>query len=596
MTSLSSTISASPGDATPAGIQKVAELQRRRRLVLAFNAATSLVLLWGAWTIASAGGGWSVIDILMFLCFCVAAPWSMLGFWNAALGLWLLHGKSNGLDEVMGFAAKAGNGPLKTRTAIFMTIRNEDPQRAMHRFSVIKKSVDATGHGASFDYFVLSDTSDAMVGEKEEKAFARWQAQETGSASKLTYRRRDNNKGYKAGNVTDFCERWGADYEFMLPLDADSLMDGKTILKLARIGEAWPKLGILQTLIVGMPTHSAFSRIFQFGMRQGMRPYTTGSSWWGGECGPFWGHNALVRIKPFMDHCHLPTLPGKPPLGGSILSHDAVEAAFMRRGGFECRILPVELGSFEENPPTILEFTRRDLRWCQGNLQYLKLMREPGLLPMSRFQLFWAILMFAAIPAWTALILLAALKPFDGENLADFPSGLAATIYVVFMLMYMTPKLAGFLDVLLTKGKVKSYGGYVRFAVGFVMELIFAFLLGATTTLRTTMFIIGLAFGKSVTWNGQLRDAHSLPFMTAAMGLWPQFVFGFIVLSLMAFGAPSMIPWSLPLTAGYVLAVPFAMITASPALGRFLERTKLCGVPEEFVHMPEVEASQGKAG
>src|SRR5690606_37605940 len=123
-------------------------------------------------------------------------------------------------------------------------------------------------------------------------------------------------------------------------------------------------------------------------------------AWWQGDCGPYWGHNAMLRIAPFMRHCRLPVLPGAPPLGGRILSHDQVEATFMRRAGWEVRVLPEESGSFEENPPTLPDFIKRDLRWCQGNWQYLRLVGQPGLHAMGRLQLWLAILMYVSGPAW----------------------------------------------------------------------------------------------------------------------------------------------------------------------------------------------------
>ena len=207
----------------------------------------------------------------------------------------------------------------------------------------------------------------------------------------------------------------------MLPLDADSLMSGDQIVRLTRMMQAHPKIGILQSLVVGMPSSSAFARIFQFGMRHGMRSYTMGQAWWVGDCGPFWGHNALVRIKPFHEQCDLPMLPGKPPLGGHVLRHDQVEATLMRRAGYEVRVLPEERGSWEENPPTMLEFARRDVRWCQGNMQYLKLLDLPGLYPMSRFQLVWAILMFIGIPAWTLMIALLPVAAWQARDIDEFP-------------------------------------------------------------------------------------------------------------------------------------------------------------------------------
>lgn len=569
-------------DTTPAGLQPRATLFRRRLFVGALNIGVYAALLWWLSSILAVSG-WSVIDMAIFACFAVAAPWGVLGVCNALIGVWLLHGGPDARDAAAPFA-KAGDGdaPVRARTAVLMTIRNEDPARAFARIAAVKASVDATGQGAAFGYFVLSDTDDDAVAAAEAAAFAAWRGAATASSSQLHYRRRTSNEGFKAGNVRDFCERWGADYEFMLPLDADSLMDGPTILRMARICEAYPRLGILQSLVVGAPSRSAFARIFQFGMRHGMRPYTMGSAWWAGDCGPFWGHNAFVRIKPFVEHCHLPVLPGGPPLGGQIMSHDQVEAVLMRRAGFEVRVLPEEVGSWEENPPTLLEFTRRDLRWCQGNMQYFRLLGLKGIQPMSRFQLIWAISMFIGLPAWTAIIALSVIKPLDGEPTALFPAASALGLYGVFMLFYLAPKLAGFADIALTRGAVARYGGGLRFAAGALTELLFSFLISAATTLRTSLFMIGLLFGRAVVWNGQARDAHALSWGTAARGLWPQTAFGFALLAFAWPLAPGLILWSAPLTLGYFLAIPFAVATADPRFGAWLARVGLCAIPEEI--------------
>jgi len=575
---------------TPAGLQDATILGRRRLLVLMLNLATLALLLAGLAQVLGAGG-WTVADAAIFVAFLFGAPWTVLGFWNAAIGLWLLHGRKDGLAEVAPFAAAGERAtPLSLRIAVLMTLRNEDPARAFRRLKVVKESLDATGEGVWFDYFVLSDTNDPMVAAAEEALAAAW-AREIGEPARLTYRCRTDNAGFKAGNLRDFCERWGERYELMLPLDADSVMAGETILGMARMMQAHPKLGILQSLVVGMPSRSAFARIFQFGMRHGMRPYTMGSAWWGGDCGPFWGHNALVRIAPFRDHCHLPVLPGGPPLGGAVMSHDQVEATLMRRAGYEVRVLPVEGGSWEENPPTMLEFAKRDLRWCLGNLQYLKLLDLAGLKPMSRFQLVWAILMFLGLPAWTLMIALLPLKVLEDRAIADYPVALAAGLYVLFLAMYLSPKLAGFADILLTRGGVRRYGGGARFLVSAVIEVVFAFLQGAVSSFRTTLFMIGLAFGKArIGWNGQARDAHALSFATALAGLWPHLLFGTYLFAALGLLAPAVLIWSLPLTAGYLLAIPFAMLTAWPAAGPWLARHGLCGIPEDF-EMPPVLAA-----
>ena len=579
---------------TPTGIQSMDELRRRRWLVAVLNIVTWVLFMWGVARVLGAGG-WTVLDYVLFVAFVIGSPWTVLGFWNSVIGFWLLHIAKNPMEQVAPFAA-AGDlpTPVTVRTAIMMTLRNEDPARAFLRLRTVKASVDATGEGRQFDYFILSDTNDPLAAAAEDAAAKAW-ASEVGEPGRVTYRRRTVNTGFKAGNVREFCEQWGRDYELMLPLDADSLMSGQSIVRLTRMMQAHPRLGILQSLVVGMPSSSMFARIFQFGMRHGMRTYTMGQSWWGGECGPFWGHNALVRIKPFVEQCDLPILPGKPPLGGHVLSHDQVEATLMRRAGYEVRVLPIEDGSWEENPPTMLDFAKRDVRWCQGNMQYVKLLDLPGLYPMSRFQLVWAILMFLGIPAWTLMIGLSPFAAWQAQGVADFPSALAGFLYVVFFTMYLSPKIAGLADAVLTKGGMARYGGPLRFAVSAVIEIVFSFLQGAVSTIRTTIFMIGLAFGKSVVWGGQSRDAYGISLRTAILDLWPQLVFGLLVCGGLYAVSPAAFWWSLPLTAGYLVAVPFAVITAMPAMGRLFQRLGLNGIPEDFDTPAEVKAVLGTA-
>jgi membrane glycosyltransferase len=584
-------LAGAPSLSVPTGLQANAELSRRRLIMMVLNVVTWFAMLWLAAQVLGAGG-WTIVDMIMFVCFAFGTPWTVVGFWNSVIGLWLLHFHKDPMGAVAPYA-DAGDvaTPITIKTAVFMTLRNEDPTRAIRRLRIVKDSIDATGEGAAFSYFVLSDTNRPEVAAAEEAAIAAWKAQDP-DAARITYRRREDNKGYKAGNVRDFCERWGKDYELMLPLDADSVMSGPAIVRLVCMMQAHPRIGILQSLVVGMPSTSAFARIFQFGMRHGMRSYTMGQAWWVGDCGPFWGHNAVVRIKPFVEDCDLPLLPGKPPLGGHVLSHDQVEATLMRRAGFEVRVLPVENGSWEENPPTMLDFAQRDVRWCQGNMQYIKLLDLPGLYAMSRFQLVWAVLMFIGIPAWTLMIALLPIAAWEGQSVADYPVGLAIFLYILFFVMYLSPKIAGLLDAVLTKDGVARYGGPVRFAVSAALELVFSFLQGAISTIRTSIFMIGLAFGKSVVWGGQSRDAYGISWATAVRTLWPQTLFGVVVCGLLWMVNPSVFWWSLPLTAGYLVAIPFAVLTASPALGRWFKRVGLAGIPEDFDPPAEIRAVQ----
>ncbi len=575
---------------TPTGLQQLTTLTHRRWLVAALNIVTCIALLASLAYVLGADG-WTVVDAITLLAATIGLPWTVLGFWNALIGLWLLHGVRDPLGRVAPYAAPSSE-PLRIRTAVLMTLRNEVPTRALHRLRTVKASIDATGEGQAFDWFVLSDTNRDDIADLEAAEIAAWQASDPDGA-RIFYRRRTDNTGYKAGNLRDFCARWGANYEVMLPLDADSVMAGPTIVAQVHMMQAHPRLGILQSLVVGMPSASAFARLFQFGMRHAMRSYTMGQAWWTGECGPFWGHNALVRIKPFADDCHLPILPGAPPLGGHVLSHDQVEATLMRRAGYEVRVLPVEGGSWEENPPSMPEFVRRDLRWCQGNLQYLKLLNLPGLHAISRFQLVWAIAMFIGIPAWTLLIALLPLLAWQAGD--GFPAGAAIALYLAYLLMFLTPKLAGIADVLLTPGGAQRYGGRTRLACGALAETLFSFLQSAASTFHTTLFMIALVFGRSVTWGGQARDAERLAWGDATALLWPQLVFGVIVVGTLAVIAPAAALWSLPMTAGYLVAIPLAVVTAHPAVSRWMVATNLAGIPEDFDPPAEVRAVQAGA-
>src|SRR6267142_4225568 len=377
----------------------------RRMLFAALFAGTmagSLVLA----ALALAPGGFGIIDIILLALFAVTLPWMVAGFWNAVIGFVIMRFSADPIAAVIPAAARShGDEPVTASTAILLCIRNELPERMIRNLEPMLAGLDAAGFGECFHLYVLSDTSDAEIAANEEACFAalisHWRDRVA-----ITYRRRAVNTGYKAGNIREFCDRSGSKHDFAVTLDADSLMTADAVLRLVRIMQADPSLGILQGLIVGLPSTSTFARVFQFGMRLGMRSYTIGSAWWQGDCGPYWGHNAVLRLAPFMAHCELPPLPDNALIGGHVLSHDQIEAVLMRRAGYEVRVLAEEGSSFEENPPTLLEFIRRDLRWCQGNMQYWQFVRMAGLRPVSRYQLLFAILMFLGSPAWVGLLVI----------------------------------------------------------------------------------------------------------------------------------------------------------------------------------------------
>jgi membrane glycosyltransferase len=307
-----------------------------------------------------------------------------------------------------------------------------------------------------------------------------------------------------------------------------------------------------------------------------MRSYTLGAASWQGDCGPYWGHNAIIRLAPFARECHLPVLPGKPPLGGHVLSHDQVEAVLMRRAGYEVRVMPVEGGSYEENPPTLLEFIRRDLRWCQGNMQYFRLVGLPDLLPVSRIQLWLAIAMYMSAPAWLGFMFFGLIR--QGE----FRPDLGFIMLVITLVMSFAPKFATLIAVLINRTLRRAFGGVPRIIAGALVELVFSTLIVPICAVSVTVFVLGLPFGRQVGWTTQLRDSDGLPWRIAVKGLWFHTLVGAGFALWLWAVAPGALLIGAPFYIGLLASIPLAVLTAHPGLGRCLGRMGLCAIPEEL--------------
>jgi membrane glycosyltransferase len=547
-------------------------------------------LVWIA-VIALSPSGFGPLDAVLVALFVVTLPWYVIGFWNATIGLLIMRFARDPVAAVMPAAGRVrGDEPITASTAILLCIRNEAPERVARLLEPTMEGLAARGVGGRFHVYVLSDTSKAEIAAAESARFAALAAAWDGKVA-LTYRLRASNIGFKAGNIGDFCQRWGKNHDFAVMLDADSVMTVDLLLKLVRIMQIDPRLGILQSLVIGMPSASAFARIFQFGMRLGMRSYTIGSAWWQGDCGPYWGHNAIVRIAPFMAHCELPVLTGGALVKGHVLSHDQVEAVLMRRAGYGVRVLAEEGASFEQNPPTLVEFIRRDLRWCQGNMQYWHFLRMPGLRPVSRYQLVFALLMFLGSPAWIGLLLIGTLGVALAPTPADFmrwDAGLALLFFV--LVMWFAPNIATMVDVL-TRPKLRYlFGGGLRFSASFMITIIFVVLVAPIMWVSHSVFLARLVFGRTIEWGVQARDDHEVPWSLAFRHFWPQTLIGLVPLFVLAISAPSAIPYAFLLAGGPLLSIPLAVATAAPALGRVLIAIGLDRLPEETLPPPELRA------
>jgi membrane glycosyltransferase len=559
-------------------------------LVFLSIGSTMAGLIWLA-VIALSPGGFGAVDLVLVVLFAVTLPWYVIGFWNATIGLLIMRFARDPVAAVMPVAGRVrGDEPITASTAVLLCIRNEPPERVVRMLEPMMEGLAARGVGERFHVYVLSDTSEADIAAAEDARFAALAAAWRGQVA-LIYRRRAQNIGFKAGNVRDFCERWGKDHDFAIMLDADSVMTIDLVLKLVRIMQIDPRLGIVQSLVIGMPSASAFARIFQFGMRLSMRSYTIGSAWWQGDCGPYWGHNAIVRIAPFATHCQLPVLADRALVKGHVLSHDQIEAVLMRRAGYGVRVLAGEGSSFEQNPPTLVEFIHRDQRWCQGNMQYWHFLRMPGLPFLSRYQLAFAILMFLGSPAWMGLLLIGSAAVALAPTPADFmrwDAGIA--VLVLVLAMWFAPNIATVIDVL-TRAKLRHlFGGGVRFSASFMITIVFVVLVAPIMWASHTLFLMRLLLGRTLDWGAQARHDHEVPWSLACRQFWPQTLIALAPVLLLAVAAPSAVPYALLIAAGPLLSIPLAVATAAPALGCALIAAGLDRLPEETLPPPELRA------
>jgi membrane glycosyltransferase len=556
-------------------------LMRRRVLFAGLVLATASALLWllGA---ALSAGGLGALDVALIALFAITLPWTVIGFWNAAIGFVVMRFSADPIAAVIPAVARVHDGePITAETALLACIRNEAPERVARNLLPMLKGLAASGDGDRFHLYVLSDTDDPAIATAEDHTFGELADTWRGRIA-VTYRRRTDNEGFKAGNLRDFCERWGDRHDFAVTLDADSFIPAAAVLRMVRVMQAAPEIGILQGLVVGMPSTSAFARIFQFGMRLGMRSYTIGSAWWQGDCGPHWGHNSVLRLKPFTAHCHIPPLPGRAPLGGHVLSHDQIEAVLMRRAGFEVRVLPEENLGWEENPPTLLEFIRRDLRWCQGNMQYWRFLFLPGLKPVSRYQIAFALLMFIGSPAWIGLLLLGSFGVARAPSPDAFMhAGPGYALLAVILVMWFAPKIATTIDVLSRPVLRAAFGGGWRFVGNVVVETLFFLLLSPIMWFGHSVFLAGLPFGRAIGWVGQARDGHAVPLLLATRHLWPQMLVGWATIVGLGATVPAALPYALLIAAGLALAAPLAVLTADPGVGATLSRCGVGRLPEE---------------
>ncbi|MDY7547085.1 glucans biosynthesis glucosyltransferase MdoH [Glaciimonas sp. GNP009] len=546
--------------------------------------------------------GTKPLEMLTLVLFAILFCWVSAGFWTAMAGFLVLM---RGTDRYVISREDAAPGPIagNVRTAIVMPICNEDVNRVFAGLRATYESVLQSGELDRFDFFVLSDSGDPDICTAELDAWVTL-CRTLGGFGRIFYRHRRRRVKRKSGNIDDFCRRWGANYDYMIVLDADSVMSGTCLTTLVRLMEANSSAGIIQTAPRAAGRDTLYARIQQFSTRVYGPLFTAGLHYWQLGESHYWGHNAIIRLTPFMKYCALAPLPGEGSLAGEILSHDFVEAALMRRAGWGVWIAYDLAGSFEEMPPNLLDELKRDRRWCQGNLMNFRLFLARGMHGVHRAVFVTGVMAYISAPLWFGFLVLStallAMHTLIAPEYFVTPGQLfpvwpewhpekALTLFSATATLLFLPKI---LSVILIWAKgAREFGGVVRLTMGMIIELLFSMMLAPVRMLFHTRFVVGAFLGWAISWKSPPREDTETTWGEAvrrhgwhtALGIaWGAGVF---------FLEPSFLWWLLPIVGSLVLSIPLSVFSSRVSLGRSFRHAGLFVIPEEVDLPPELAAT-----
>jgi membrane glycosyltransferase len=567
----------------------------RRTYIIGGTAALTALATYQMWRVLRVAGLATLEGVLLVL-FMALFAWIAQSFLGALAGFVLLMSHKSGRQLGVDPDAPLPVLPHSARTALLMPAYNEDPHRLMAGLQAIYESVRDTGQLDRFDFFVLSDTTRAEVAEAEVAEFHAMLAQ-LDSPANLYYRRRADNTERKAGNIAEWLRRFGGAYPYMLILDADSLMTGDTIVRLAAAIDRHADVGLIQSLPAIVNGTSLFARMQQFSGRVYGPVIAYGVAWWHGAESNYWGHNAIIRTRAFAEQAGLPQLPGSKPFGGHVLSHDFVEAALIRRGGWALHMVPALRGSYEEGPPSLTDLLVRDRRWCQGNLQHAAVLRARGLHWVSRWHFMIGIGHYFTAPMWAMLMLVGIAIPFehiDPTSNGGMFAGLSPAAYwrsldperilwlfAASMAALFAPKVLGYLAMLSDPAERRGCGGALRALVSVFIESVLAALMAPIVMYVQSRGVAEVLAGKDSGWESQRRDDGSLPLSGLLKSYGGLSLFGLLIGGTALFASPALAAWMTPVILGLVLAVPLVALTSARAPGQWLRRKKLLSIPEE---------------
>ncbi|SCK42037.1 membrane glycosyltransferase [Variovorax sp. HW608] len=519
----------------------------------------------------------------------VLSGWVVTGFVTALMGFYVsVFGDKHALS-----AKQVAHHPMNpdARTAIIMPICNEDVATVFAGLRATCESVAATGHAKQFDVFVLSDSYTPEIAAAERAAWEDLRAALAQNHAnnpnqpqvEVYYRLRKRRTHRKAGNVADFCRRWGKDYRYMVVLDADSVMSGDCLTSMVKLMEANPSAGIIQTATQAIGHVTLHARAQQFASRMTGRLFTLGMQFWQLGESHYWGHNAIIRVEPFMEHCALAPIRGTGGMSGGIMSHDFVEAALMRRAGYHVWLVADLVGSYEQQPPDLLAELQRDRRWCQGNLQNARLMAEPGLHPVHRAMFMTGTMAYASAPLWLAFLTLGTALWLSGSSVVEhwlaMPMELAG-LWVWTLCLLFLPRVLGVVAVVL-RNEQRQFGGVGGLIKSAALESALAIVQAPVRMLAHSLFVVVALTGIKLDWKSPPREAASVPWRVAVQQLAPMT----LVIAALAVGVAlidaSALTWLMPVGLPLLLAIPLTVLTSQIALGNSLRDRGFLLIPEE---------------
>ncbi len=587
-----------------------------RRLLL-----IALVLL-GAWVGTHAMAevlpfhGTVVEEIGLLVLFGILFAWISAGFWTALMGAIVLI-RGPGTSPLTRRAEESKVLPIDptVRTAIVMPICNEHAPTVFGGLAATIESLRSTGEASNFDVYVLSDSNDADIRAAEQAAWsdlaerlARDSHQDgDGSSLRVHYRWRRLRSKRKAGNVADFCRRWGAAYRYLIVLDADSIMTGECLTTLVRLMESQPDAGVIQTAPKAVGHETFHARVQQFCARAYGPLFTAGMRFWQLGESHYWGHNAILRMAPFIEQCALAPIEGRGSLSGEILSHDFVEAALMRRAGWKVWVADEVEGSYEQVPPNLLAELQRDRRWCHGNLQNARLMFEPELHPVHRTAFLTGVLAYASSPLWLAFLVLSTFlfaqhagtdPAYFIEPYQLFPTWPTAHVELMLTLFGLTGVLllapkAFSIVAIVWRGHAGRFGGIGRMLVSAFIEFLHSMLLAPVRMVFHTQFVLAALTGWKLDWKSPPRDNASTGWREALRRHGLHTLFAVIWVAAIVYTSDSFAWWLSPILAGLLTAIPMSVWGSRVAAGRALRRHGLLLTPEE-VRVPTILANAGR--